>query len=155
LRGGLNLYGYAGGDPVNFNDPFGLSPDTLKVDASAEAAVAECTTKSPTCATQIALIDEMPATWTLTVSDPGPCGPSPQPGCVDPSKRMIYLVPADLRRTRLEDGLPVTSPAILGHEFGHVLTTGMPGCGAERCAVQHENVVRGDLGLPPRQVPPR
>jgi hypothetical protein len=26
LRGGLNLYGYAGGDPVNFSDPFGLCP---------------------------------------------------------------------------------------------------------------------------------
>ena len=27
LAGGLNLYGFAGGDPVNFGDPFGLCPD--------------------------------------------------------------------------------------------------------------------------------
>jgi RHS repeat-associated protein len=27
LAGGLNLYGYAGGDPVNFSDPFGLCPN--------------------------------------------------------------------------------------------------------------------------------
>jgi len=26
LAGGLNLYGFAGGDPVNFSDPFGLMP---------------------------------------------------------------------------------------------------------------------------------
>ncbi len=26
LSGGLNLYGFAGGDPVNFSDPFGLCP---------------------------------------------------------------------------------------------------------------------------------
>jgi RHS repeat-associated protein len=26
LAGGLNLYGYAGGDPINFSDPFGLEP---------------------------------------------------------------------------------------------------------------------------------
>ena len=26
LAGGMNLYGFAGGDPVNFNDPFGLCP---------------------------------------------------------------------------------------------------------------------------------
>jgi RHS repeat-associated protein len=30
LAGGLNLYGFAGGDPVNFSDPFGLCPDNLK-----------------------------------------------------------------------------------------------------------------------------
>src|SRR5471032_2602134 len=28
LAGGLNLYGFAGGDPLNFDDPFGL--DSLK-----------------------------------------------------------------------------------------------------------------------------
>ena len=26
LAGGINLYGFAGGDPVNFSDPFGLCP---------------------------------------------------------------------------------------------------------------------------------
>jgi len=26
IAGGLNLYGYANGDPINFSDPFGLSP---------------------------------------------------------------------------------------------------------------------------------
>jgi hypothetical protein len=30
LAGGLNLYGFANGDPVNFSDPFGLCPDELK-----------------------------------------------------------------------------------------------------------------------------
>lgn len=27
LAGGMNLYGFASGDPVNFSDPFGLCPD--------------------------------------------------------------------------------------------------------------------------------
>ena len=27
LAGGMNLYGYAGGDPINFSDPFGLCPE--------------------------------------------------------------------------------------------------------------------------------
>lgn len=30
LAGGLNLYGFAGGDPVNFSDPFGLLPCLAK-----------------------------------------------------------------------------------------------------------------------------
>jgi RHS repeat-associated protein len=29
LAGGLNLYGFAGGDPVNFSDPFGLCPEHI------------------------------------------------------------------------------------------------------------------------------
>jgi RHS repeat-associated protein len=29
LAGGVNLYGFAGGDPVNFSDPFGLCPDCI------------------------------------------------------------------------------------------------------------------------------
>ena len=35
MAGGLNLYGYAGGDPINFGDPFGLSTDTLRYDGNA------------------------------------------------------------------------------------------------------------------------
>lgn len=27
LAGGLNLYGYANGDPINYHDPFGLCPE--------------------------------------------------------------------------------------------------------------------------------
>ena len=29
LAGGMNLYGFAGGDPVNFSDPFGLCPPQI------------------------------------------------------------------------------------------------------------------------------
>jgi uncharacterized protein RhaS with RHS repeats len=29
IAGGLNLYGYANGDPINFSDPFGLDPDPV------------------------------------------------------------------------------------------------------------------------------
>jgi len=31
LAGGLNLYGFAAGDPVTFTDPFGLKPDTVQI----------------------------------------------------------------------------------------------------------------------------
>ncbi len=35
LAGGLNLYGFASGDPVNFSDPFGLCPPCTITDWSA------------------------------------------------------------------------------------------------------------------------
>jgi hypothetical protein len=36
LAGGLNLYGYAGGDPANNSDPFGLCPACAVAEAGAE-----------------------------------------------------------------------------------------------------------------------
>lgn len=36
LAGGLNLYGYAGGDPINFSDPFGLCPKSAGGDGKTE-----------------------------------------------------------------------------------------------------------------------
>lgn len=39
LAGGLNLYGFANGDPVNFTDPFGLCPPT-------NTSVADCDKKT-------------------------------------------------------------------------------------------------------------
>lgn len=38
LSGGLNLYGYAGGDPANNSDPFGLDPDSSKADSTSHGA---------------------------------------------------------------------------------------------------------------------
>ena len=32
LAGGMNLYGFGGGDPINFGDPFGLCPQNLRSD---------------------------------------------------------------------------------------------------------------------------
>lgn len=37
--GGLNLYGFAAGDPVNFSDPFGLMPCRLSMGADLKAGV--------------------------------------------------------------------------------------------------------------------
>jgi len=39
LAGGFNQYGYAGGDPVNYSDPFGLASDAKADEQPAEPAV--------------------------------------------------------------------------------------------------------------------
>lgn len=36
LAGGLNLYGYADGDPINYHDPFGLCPQSAGGDGKTE-----------------------------------------------------------------------------------------------------------------------
>ncbi|MGH8546915.1 MAG: RHS repeat domain-containing protein [Gammaproteobacteria bacterium] len=42
LAGGLNLYGFANGDPVNFSDPYGLCPECrLLLPAAGTAAAAD------------------------------------------------------------------------------------------------------------------
>ncbi|MCA1791021.1 MAG: RHS repeat-associated core domain-containing protein, partial [Thioalkalivibrio sp.] len=42
LAGGLNVYGFAGGDPVNFWDPFGLCSTYIKPDGQSEAGPTDC-----------------------------------------------------------------------------------------------------------------
>lgn len=42
MAGGLNLYGFAGGDPVNYADPFGLSSDSLLIlDPDVQQAISD------------------------------------------------------------------------------------------------------------------
>jgi len=43
-RGGLNLYGFAGGDPVNFSDPFGLCPENVSRAQGVACVLIESTT---------------------------------------------------------------------------------------------------------------
>jgi RHS repeat-associated protein len=45
LAGGLNLYGFAGGDPVNYSDPFGLCPKEMGGDGKTRT-LADCPKES-------------------------------------------------------------------------------------------------------------
>jgi len=53
IVGGMNAFGLAEGDPINFRDPFGVSPDTLE-----EVAVEQQSTEIPTAGSRKLCVDQ-------------------------------------------------------------------------------------------------
>jgi RHS repeat-associated protein len=57
LAGGLNLYGFANGDPVNFSDPFGLCPEEMGGDGKT-SSLTDCPRGSKGYARVVGGVDE-------------------------------------------------------------------------------------------------
>lgn len=151
LAGGMNLYGFAGGDPVNYSDPFGLRPDTLDVSPAAQPMVDKCAAQSATCKRELEMLDQSTDQWRIETGKPGSCSPYIV-GCTSHNQGgggTIRIVPGEFKLGADLVKLPVNSSIVIGHEAGHALTDLIPACAAqgERCAIQHENVVRTDLGM--------
>ena len=53
IAGGLNLYGYAAGDPINRSDPFGLSADTLRIEGESAAVIEKACAARPECEAEL------------------------------------------------------------------------------------------------------
>lgn len=62
LAGGLNVYGFANGDPINFSDPFGLKADTLEA-----VTVSQTSTELPTTANRSVCVDKSVAASTRSI----------------------------------------------------------------------------------------
>ena len=156
LAGGLNLYGYAGGDPVNFSDPFGLRPDTLERTRETAPVIDSCARLSETCRREVDLIERSPEKWKVQFGDQSDCDADARGGCmrVNPmgTGGTIFLTPGSYSRAAQLRGLPVNDFTVFGHEAGHVLTRRLMFCRtSEVCALQHEDAVRRDLGMPRRR----
>lgn len=153
LAGGLNLYGYANGDPINLRDPFGLSADTIRADETTAPYVEQCGASSARCKSMIDSLNKLPADWKVVAGAAGACAPY-KVGCVSYNDRndataggTITLVPSDFG----DFSFFVNGTAAVGHELGHVVTRGNAFCRTtEACAIGIERIVRAQAGLPPR-----
>jgi RHS repeat-associated protein len=155
LGGGVNLYGYAGADPANSRDPFGLRPDTVYADSNAQPQVDNCRAKSSTCDQEVKKLDESKDYWEIKKGAlPARCTAKQLiVGCTDGtpvpghgSGGTITFNPADFALGAVLIGVPVNSVVVLTHEASHAL-----GCMTEPCAIQIENQARKEVGLPPRK----
>ena len=69
MAGGLNLYGYANGDPINFADPFGLCPKNVGGDGATKV-ISDCPEGSRGHEIHTQLSESASATDATSVAEP-------------------------------------------------------------------------------------
>lgn len=161
VAGGLNLYGFGGGDAINFADPFGLSPDTAFADDNARQAVHQCVRESAECAREVSDLASDSTTWTFQTARIRPPSPDATATYRDaegaPFGGVINIWPPNIPIAAQGLGIPVNTTAVLTHEMGHAIGNMVfwrnyrdrEGCN-ESCATLFENVARTEMNLPLR-----
>jgi hypothetical protein len=167
LAGGLNLYGYANGDPVNFSDPFGLAALEVQYrDEETREKVEALRRKSPTFNDAMQQLEDNDAVLVIIGQrdiggfNPGvvvPRGPT-RVGKTSTTLNFDFSVLPTLNADpRIRRGGGVTEEAVIGHElYGHMLPfargqfCGDEGYGRGACSVRRENYIRRQIGQPPR-----
>ncbi len=164
LAGGLNLYGFAGGDPINFSDPFGLFKiDLSNLDADQRNAIAALRQSSKTFDRMYRAIDQVPASE-LTVALSTATGP--WVGEVQARGDGWTLKGGNVTNVLFSSTANWSTPAefesVALHEFAHAaagVRGGTPagcydpqaGAAAEACAVTEQNKGHEDLKLRARR----
>ena len=154
IAGGMNAFGFASGDPINYADPDGLNPDSLDVDQSAKPQVDNCRAKSHTCEQELDKLERSSDYWQIKKGSlPTSCTSlGIIVGCTEPTPvkghgagGIITFNPKDFAPAAKRIGVPVNSVVVITHEASHA-----NGCGTEPCAIKIENKARKDIGMPAR-----
>ncbi len=159
LAGGLNLYGFAGGDPINFYDPFGLAADSVRGSDEAKRLVQRAVNvyRNASNLNRVeakninALLQEYDevsesATDHLNV-EIGECAHNRDaPGCYDPESQTLTVNPEAIERQQsIVPRRPITTAA---HEMGHFLDYRRYfGKQGDDFANFMENILRTALGM--------
>ena len=137
LAGGLNLYGYAGGDPVNFSDPFGLCPKSIRGDVDAchqwnqtqvqlAIHILNERARGNVHAPSINASDVLGGNADVVAAQCSRIGKNTATGCVGSSGSDIYVN---------ADRDPAAIAWTIAHEHQHIVGRGSE-AGSERCAVR-------------------
>jgi RHS repeat-associated protein len=157
IAGGLNVYGYANGDPVNFRDPFGLFEiDLGLLSANQVAQLQELRRRSSTFDRWYREADALPAQQLLLVMQTASNSAmrentNPRGGgwTFETARNRRFILFSDDKDI---EGFSMGFAGILAHEMSHAVA-GLPGTGVpsrcltdEQCATNQTNRVHRDLG---------
>ena len=163
LAGGMNLYGFAEGDPVNFADPLGLA--AMDITVHGENAQATVDYLRENSASFRELYDKLDADHNvhLDISEqsmPGVINAFHPPGDVDKTWGVIAFSPTslnqsnyDLLQQKGERSWIHTAASMMSHELAHAggyygkMQSSCAGMhsGSNACTLGFENQVRGEL----------
>jgi RHS repeat-associated protein len=162
LAGGINLYGYANGDPIKYGDPYGLSADSVKFSSPAlERKIRSAARQSPTLGEALEDMERNPnVIVNFGEKDLDNPGQVDDPYVNAKGQKVIDVwfdfaeIPALMRIPAIARNGGVTEVDVIQHEtYGHAqpLHEGWDCRDETGCARARENVVRPEFGRPPRR----
>jgi RHS repeat-associated protein len=158
LAGGLNLYGFAGGDPVNHADPFGLSPTDIIVQGENSRKVVDYLYENS--ATFRAAYDRLNNDHRVQLTIRDSQDPFEVNSFVPGGAKSGTIIFNDVNLNQANYNLLQADPkanwmftgaSVLGHEMGHAnawLGNGSAACKTDSppgCILRFENKIRMDL----------